>query len=141
VTTAPLFRRNFKALADLRIEEAQVLLASGKLHGAYYLAGYSVECALKACIAKKMKRFQFPAKPDYVHKLYTHKLKDLMKLADLESQWELDMSRNKSLEDNWLTVKDWTEESRYSTARLPAKDMYNAVSGSDGVLPWIKLRW
>jgi len=51
------------------------------------------------------------------------------------------MSKNKSLEDNWLTVKDWTEESRYSTARLPAKDMYNAVSGSDGVLPWIKLRW
>lgn len=136
-----LYRKNLKALADLRIEEARVLLANGKLHGAYYLAGYSVECALKACIAKKTKRFQFPPKPEHVHKLYTHKLKDLMKLADLDAQLETDMSKNKAFEDNWLTVKDWTEESRYSTSRLPAKDMYNAVSGADGVLPWIKLRW
>lgn len=136
-----LYRKNLRTLAELRIEEARVLLANGKLHGAYYLAGYSVECALKACIAKKTKRFQFPAKPDHIHKLYTHKLKDLMKLAELDGQLEMDMSKNKALEDNWLTVKDWTEESRYSTSRLPAKDMYNAVSGADGVLPWIKQRW
>jgi HEPN domain-containing protein len=141
VANVALYRKDFKALADLRVEEARVLLANGKLNGAYYLAGYAVECALKACIARKTRRFEFPAKPDHVHKLYTHRLKDLLKLAELHDHLKTDTRKNKTLEDNWLTVKDWTEESRYSTARLPAKDMYNAVSGSDGVLPWIKLRW
>lgn len=136
-----LYRKDFKALADLRIEEARVLLSNGKLNGAYYLSGYAVECALKACMARKTRRFEFPAKPDHVHKLYTHKLKELLKLAELDGHLKTATRKNKALEDNWLTVKDWTEESRYSTARLPAKDMYNAVSGSDGVLPWIQLRW
>jgi HEPN domain-containing protein len=33
-----------------------VLLEAGLYAGAYYLAGYAVECALKACIAKKTAR-------------------------------------------------------------------------------------
>lgn len=137
----PLYRQDFKSLADLRVKEAKVLLINGKLHGAYYLAGYAIECALKAWIAKRTKRFQFPAKPGHIKQLYTHGLKDLMKLADTKGRLENDIQTNKALADNWLTVKDWSEESRYSTSRLPAKDMYNAVSGPDGVLPWIKRRW
>ncbi len=137
----PIYRRDFKALADLRAEEARVLLAKGKHQGAYYLAGYAVECALKACIAKKTKRFEFPPKHDYVRKLYTHGLNELLNLTGLEAQLKRDMNANKAFRDNWLTVKDWTEESRYAVSRLPAKDMYNAVTGANGVLPWIKLRW
>jgi len=90
-----LYRKDFKALANLRVEEAGVLLANGKFHGAYYLAGYAVECALKACIAKRTKRFEFPAKPEHVHRLYTHKLMELMKLADLETLLETDVQRTK----------------------------------------------
>ena len=137
----PLYRKDFKVLADLRIEEARVLLASGRFHGAYYLAVYAVECALKACIAKKTRRFEFPAKPEHVHRLYTRKLLELLKLADLDGYLETEMRKNKALRDNWLTVKDWTEESRYLTAPPRAKDMCNAVSGQDGVLLWIKQRW
>ena len=44
-------RADFQRLADVRIDEAGVLLAAGRWSGAYYLAGYAVECALKACIA------------------------------------------------------------------------------------------
>ena len=29
---------------------------------AYYMIGYCVECALKACIAKQIRRFDFPDK-------------------------------------------------------------------------------
>ena len=47
-----LKRRDLRELALLRLKEAQVLLANGCWSGAYYLAGYAVECALKACIAK-----------------------------------------------------------------------------------------
>ena len=44
-------RNEFQELAEVRIGEAGVLLAGGKSDGAYYLAGYAVECALKACVA------------------------------------------------------------------------------------------
>lgn len=44
----PLSRSDFQRLADVRIAEAKVLLDAGMWDGAYYLAGYAVECALKA---------------------------------------------------------------------------------------------
>jgi HEPN domain-containing protein len=141
VPDLPIYRRDFKALADLRADEARVLLARGKPQGAYYLAGYAVECALKACIAKTTKRFQFPPKAEYARKLYTHELDKLLTLAGLDAQLKKDMVTNKTFEANWSTVKDWTEESRYRTSGLNGKDMYNAVTGADGVLPWIKLHW
>jgi HEPN domain-containing protein len=137
----PLYRKDFKALADLRAEDARVLLSNGRFQGSYYLAGYAVECALKACIAKKTKRFEFPPKPDHARRLYTHGLTELLRLAGLDEPLETDMGKNKALRENWLIVKDWTEESRYSAAHPAAKDMYNAISGADGVLGWIKLRW
>jgi HEPN domain-containing protein len=141
VTHVPIYRRDFKILAELRSEEARILLGKGKLQGAYYLARYAVECALKACIAKKTKRSEFPAKAEYIRKLYTHELDKLLSLAGLDAQLNKDMGANKVFEANWSTVKDWTEESRYRTSGLNGKDMYNAVAGPDGVLPWIRLRW
>ena len=141
MTHVPIYRRDFKILAELRSEEARILLGKGKLQGAYYLAGYAVECALKACIAKKTKRSEFPAKAEYIRKLYTHELDKLLSLAGLDAQLNKDIGANKVFEANWSTVKDWTEESRYRTSGLNGKDMYNAVAGQDGVLPWIKLRW
>jgi len=141
VTHVPIYGRDFKILAELRSEEARILLGKGKLQGAYYLAGYAVECALKACIAKKTKRSEFPAKAEYIRKLYTHELDKLLSLAGLDAQLNKDMGANKVFEANWSTVKDWTEESRYRTSGLNGKDMYNAVAGPDGVLSWIRLRW
>ena len=55
-----LTRRDFQRLAKLRAAEAGALVRSRKEIGAYYLAGYAVECALKACVAKATKRHEFP---------------------------------------------------------------------------------
>ncbi len=38
------------------------MLNAGYPDGAYYPAGYSVECGLKACIAKGVQRYDFPDK-------------------------------------------------------------------------------
>jgi len=43
----------FQQLANERLDEAKALLNLGKWGGAYYLAGYAVELALKACIIKR----------------------------------------------------------------------------------------
>ena len=55
-------RLDLQQLSDLRIGEAKALLAQGFPEGAYYLAGYSVECALKACIARRTREHDFPDK-------------------------------------------------------------------------------
>ena len=55
-------KRDLQALADAKIKEAQALYRSGRYDGACYLAGYAVECALKACIAKRTKKHDFPDK-------------------------------------------------------------------------------
>jgi len=47
-----LNKTDLELLADLRLAEAAALLgmAPPMPDAAYYLAGYAVECALKACI-------------------------------------------------------------------------------------------
>ena len=47
-----LSRKELQALSGIRLREARALARLGMNDGAYYLAGYAVECALKACIAK-----------------------------------------------------------------------------------------
>ena len=137
----PVTRREFQRLAELRASEAGILAQRRKEQGAYYLAGYAVECALKACIAKQTRRNEFPPKPDYVRKTYTHDLGELLRLAGLEKQLEADMKSNPVLAGNWTVVKDWNEEKRYVVSRLKGKDMHAALLGPNGVLTWIKQHW
>jgi hypothetical protein len=137
----PLTRRDFQRLADLRVKEAGVLAKNRNEAGAFYLGGYAVECALKACIAKKTKRHEFPPKVGDVRKLYTHDLQELLKLAELDRQLEIDAKTNPNLGTNWNVVKGWNEGTRYKASGLKGKDLHAAVSGPSGVLPWIKQRW
>ena len=76
-------RADLKNLSRLRINKAKLLLGNNKYSGAYYLAGYSIECALKACISRKIPANTIPEKKFIIDR-YTHNLKDLVELADLE---------------------------------------------------------
>jgi HEPN domain-containing protein len=137
-------RSDFQKLAELRIEEARILLNNKCYEGAYYLAGYAVECALKACVAKKTKRFDFPPKEKVVRELYTHNLSQLINQAGLQIVLE---ARKKSViqfESNWAVVKDWKEDVRYETEidDKRANDLYSAiVDKKHGVLSWLKKYW
>ena len=62
-------RSDFQKLTELRITEARVLLESKCYEGTYYLIGYAVEFALKACIAKQTREYDFPDKN--LGKIYT----------------------------------------------------------------------
>jgi len=137
----PLTMKDFQRLADLRAKEAGVLARNGCEQGAYYLAGYAVECALKACIAKKTKRHEFPPKRDYVDKVYSHKLETLLEFAELKKQLKGDMKKNHALAANWFVVKEWNESKRYVTSGLKGKALYEAITAENGLLPWIKQRW
>lgn len=136
---SPLTRKDFQVLADLRAKEAGILVQNGMEQGAYYLVGYAVECALKACIAKQTKRYEFP--PKNTDKFYSHNLESLLEEAGLKAQLDRDTRNNAALGASWGVVKSWKEISRYDRSRLSGKDLYRAITGADGVLPWIKQRW
>ena len=130
-------------LARLRLREARVLLKNQCFAGAYYLAGYAVECALKACIAKRTTRHEFPDRK-LVNDIHTHDLKELVKLAGLSAEHVREMRTNRAFEVNWGVVKDWRPERRYTrtTSKVEARDLYGAIAArKNGVLAWIRPRW
>lgn len=129
-----------ESLAVIRIKEAQVLLNAGCFHGAYYLAGYAVECTLKACIAKRVREFDFPDKK-LANDSYTHKLTDLLKVAGLNQYLSQKENTDSNFERNWATVKDWSEESRYNCfiSQREAEDLFEAITESQsGILSWLQ---
>lgn len=136
-------RTELQELANLRIAEAERLMQSPPMpEGAYYLAGYAVECALKACIARRTKAEDFPDK-QLAQECFTHSMEQLLKLAGLKDQRDADAAANPDLKANWGTVKDWSVESRYERITVAkAELLLKAVTDAkNGVLPWIKARW
>ena len=136
-------RQDLQRLSRLRSREAKALLDRGSYAGSYYLMGYAVECAVKAAIAKKTRRHDFPDKP-LANKSFTHDLKSLLQTAGLWPTFDGALRVNPSLELNWAVVKDWNEDSRYilSTSEAQARDLYSACTArTHGLLSWLKNYW
>ena len=135
-------RRDLRELALIRLTEAKVLLRNGHYAGAYYMSGYIIEYALKACIAKRTQQHQFPDKrtADASH---THRLEDLLRVAQLADVHRAEIRANLIFEANWNLVKDWSEQSRYRKhSREAAEAILSAISDrKHGVLKWIKQYW
>ena len=135
-------RIDFQRLSELRLQESKALLAAGFPEGAYYLAGYAVECALKACIAKRTQQHDFPEKGS--QSFYSHDLEKLFGFADLKVELEPALSKSPQMNANWTIVKDWSEESRYDSGRA-AGDALNLLAAIEdpagGILPWLQRRW
>ncbi|OLE55008.1 MAG: DNA-binding protein [Acidobacteria bacterium 13_1_20CM_3_53_8] len=138
-------RADFQKLAGLRIKEAKVLLDRKHYEGAYYLAGYAVECALKACVAKKTKRYDFPPNEKAVREFYyTHELEKLVKGADLGGELKAKEDADGQFKLNWAAVKSWKEQARYEPEidEKRARDLYSAITNKKhGVLSWLKKYW
>ena len=138
-----MHRKDFQAIAKLRVAEARVLLDNGYFAGAYYLAGYAVECAIKACIARQIKLHDIPDKK-LINEFYVHDLEKLIKISGLEGELKLEEKSNPAFGTNWTIVKDWSEQRRYrvSVSEAQARDFYEAVTKRNhGVLSWLKKRW
>ena len=73
-------RKDFQALARTRLADAEALLQAGRFDGAFYLLGFAVECGLKACIARLIRRHEFPDKQMTIDS-YSHDLSKLVRTA------------------------------------------------------------
>jgi hypothetical protein len=138
-------RLQWQQLAERWLVDAKAQLDAHRWSAAYYLAGYAVECGLKACILARL-----AATPEVIfhdrrfsEKCWTHNFDELVKLAGLEATRDIDASMNPAMHNNWQVVSDWSEQSRYqTTSHHKAKKLYRAITENiNGVMPWIRTHW
>jgi hypothetical protein len=117
-------------------------LRLGLNDGAYYLAGYAVECALKACIAKRTLRYDFPDR-DLLQRLYIHDPNKLLQTARLVDEHRAHTAADPRFRVNWSVVERWSPDSRYNVhSREDGDALVKAIGDSrHGVMAWIKRFW
>ena len=135
-------RSELRQIAEIRLADAEALLAAGRWAGAYYLLGYVVECALKASIIARFGEQEIPDKK-LVNDFYTHRLDGLLKISPVGSTLESRVKADREFEDNWYTVSIWTEASRYrpEIGEAQARQLYVAITQEkSGIFTWLKPR-
>lgn len=106
-----LLQTDLKELAQIRLKDARILLASDRFDAAVYLCGYALELTLKLRICKTLDWDGFPstAKEFLDYKSFkVHSLDILLHLSGYEKKVKTDYL------SEWSIVNIWNPESRYS---------------------------
>lgn len=122
------------ALVETRFHDGETLLKTGqpqRRNGAVYIAGYGLECALKARICVDLQLDRLPRK-------YWHH--DLLRLAETTTLWP-SMAANRDMLDSFKTfVAEWVVGMRYEKVPLEAhatlKFINRARSFAKEFVPW-----
>ncbi|MBD2756401.1 hypothetical protein [Spirosoma validum] len=148
-------RIEFQELAVLRLDEANILLTQNYPDGAFYLAGYAVECALKSAICKTLNIDDFfdtysskahgaKVKDDIVQKFKTHDYGTLLVLSGLYFKLETAITADIPLGDAWTIIRtlSWTEQYRYETSvRKEQAAVQSFIDSVNIFLQWIRPHW
>jgi HEPN domain-containing protein len=136
-------KSDFEELAELHLQHAKALLDAQLYSGAYYMCGYAVECALKACICKKTNQFDFHPSPDESRAAWSHDFGKLIKAAELEREFNAARTADRDLDVKWESVENWSPSSRYEPhGQQEAQLILDAVADPDhGVFSCIKQLW
>jgi len=144
-------RHDLQTLAEERIADARALFAANRFSGAFYLAGYSVECALKAIIAGMIAAGEFPDK-GLANAAWDHSLPRLLALICRTAETRglpipaIDKNSGPLLQENWQIVGSWSIDLRYldpaEALKKDVKAFLDAIDDPDnGVLPWLRTYW
>lgn len=137
-----LTRVNLQALANARLLDAKLLLDNCRYSSAYYLAGYAVELALKACVSRQFRQDEIPDK-QLIKRILTHQYDDLVALAGLKSALKAEQESDPKFQAYWGIANEWESDSRYDMIEaIEAQQLLLAISDSNnGVMQWIKRHW
>lgn len=135
-------REHLRAIAECKLDDALLLFENQRYSNAYYLVGYAIECALKACIARQVLAETIPDK-GFINAVYTHRFDALIGLAGLRAELKTRQDESPQFQAYWALASEWTPEVRYeSVDKATANLMLVAVADNDcGVLPWIRNFW
>lgn len=137
-----LSRNDLQKLAEVRLEDSIILFNAGKSSSAYYLAGYCIESALKACISKLFQADVIPDKA-FVTAIHTHSLETLLNIAGLLPQFREDAKTNSQFAAYWGIATKWNEASRYQFwDQIATATLIQSIRDPDhGVFQWVKKHW
>ena len=142
-------RSELKKLSKNRLEEAKILHKNGFYDSAIYIAGYSIELALKAVICKKLEWHEFTPKNLRNDTAKVFRIHDLLVLAILGGVWskiETETITNPSFKTNWDIISKWSESQRYeaigTNSETKSREFIEAIENpTNGVLSFLKKRW
>jgi hypothetical protein len=144
-------RAEFKTLANKRLDEAKALQQAGHYEAAFYLAGYAVECGLKAAVCKTLQIDIFDMPTDLHKGFKTHRLDHLIVLSGLSKQLAEDIAADTSLSlaaSPFLTPpldfegwQSWSEQVRYNVIDCPEQVLQEFVSNVDYFMSWLRNHW
>jgi HEPN domain-containing protein len=132
-----------KKASKHRLGDAQALFNAGRWRCAMYIAGYSVECLLKAKLMKMYNCRQLGQLEEVLQKrgllavnatIFTHQLYPLLRLAQgLER-----LRQNRTLWPSFNLVNRWVPAWRYSTNLSNRKNAENFLQAVEQILDWIE---
>jgi hypothetical protein len=135
-------------MALMRLRDANVLIRGGRWEFAYYVSGYAVECALKACLLTRMIHTAWVFEERWrASDCLTHDLAELIRLAGLTDALNARLAASAASGDsfrlNWPIALRWGPASRYvATTEADARELYAAITHRpDGVPRWLRNYW
>lgn len=142
-------RVEIQELSHTRLKEARTLFEKGFYNGACYMAGYSVELALKAALCKTLdidKLFcdSFKAQTKVFR---THNLADLLVFSGLWTKFEIARDEDREFDKQWSYLQGiWSEQLRYEPVEKmnlsETQKLLDAIDNpTQGILQWIRKHW
>lgn len=140
--TQGLKKTDMKVLAQAKADDALLLFENGRYSNAYYLGGYAVEFAIKACIASRIEADTIPDKK-FISSIFIHDLQTLIGVAGLQGELKAKENDDPDFHANWGIVSKWSEQRRYDVSdRSSTQYFLDALLAPDhGVFQWIKTYW
>ncbi len=135
-------RSDLQANAQAKLDDAIILLKSGRYSNAYYLAGYAVEIGLKACIAAQISAEAIPDKA-FIKNIMNHQFRTLVGLAGLAGSLKDQEDKDQTFATNWAIASQWEPDARYEAIDPTTAQLFvQAIADpNSGVLQWIKAHW
>jgi HEPN domain-containing protein len=124
--------RRFYRAAAMRWEDAQFLLESERTTAAVYLAGYCVECVLKALILSQAPAGEREAVLDTFRGATAHKYDWLRFLYKEHGGPPLP----KEITEAFRIVEDWGTELRYQPGTIPVDDAEAFLTAVRRIWDW-----
>ena len=113
-----IHREKLTEIAQARIRDADILLASGRHDSAVYLCGYAIELALKTRICQTLSWKGYPSTNADFRSYQSFKTHDLDVLLHLTGREERIKT---NLFTEWSIVAAWNPEARYERVGTVSK--------------------
>jgi HEPN domain-containing protein len=125
-----------------RLDDAWALFHAVRWRGAMYMAGYSIECLLKAKLMEIYNCRHLYQLEDELQRrgmlaanttVFTHQLEMLLRLAQARDR----LQQNRTLWRQFNTVNRWMPAWRYTANRSSRTEAQNFLEAIEKILDWI----